>query len=71
MRPYDLYLFVVLELETVSHLHLCHSQTTWRDDFIAKLTKRLKDTSTAADLRCTIVKGSYPATRTNPILPLK
>jgi hypothetical protein len=27
------------------------------DQFIAKLTKHLKDASTAADLQCTIVKG--------------
>jgi hypothetical protein len=38
-------------------LYLCHSRTNWREQFIDKLTKHLKDASTAADLRC-IVEGS-------------
>jgi hypothetical protein len=46
-----------IQLETVCHLYLCHSRTNWRDQFINKLTKHLKDASTAADLRCTIVEG--------------
>jgi hypothetical protein len=46
-----------IQPETAPHLYLCHSQTTWRDQFIAKLTKDLKNVSTAAALRCTIVEG--------------
>jgi hypothetical protein len=47
-----------IQPETVPHLYLCHYyRTTWRDQFITRLTKHLKDTSTGADLRCTIVKG--------------
>jgi hypothetical protein len=38
-------------------LYLCDSRKNWRDQFIAKLTKHLKDASTAADLRRTIVEG--------------
>jgi hypothetical protein len=46
-----------IQPETVRHLYLCHSRTNWRDQFSAKLTKHLKDASTAANLRCTIVEG--------------
>jgi hypothetical protein len=46
-----------IHLETIRHLYPCHSTTNWRDQFIDKLTKHLKDASTAADLRCTIADG--------------
>jgi hypothetical protein len=46
-----------IQLETTRHLYLCHSRTLWRDQFIDKLTKHLKDATSAADLRCTIVEG--------------
>jgi hypothetical protein len=46
-----------IQLETTRHLYLCHSITLWRDQFIDKLTKHLKDASTATDLRCIIVEG--------------
>jgi hypothetical protein len=46
-----------IQPETVPHLYLCHSRTTSRDQFIAQLAKHLKDATTAADLRCTIVNG--------------
>jgi hypothetical protein len=46
-----------IQLETSRHLYHCHSRTLWRDQFIDKLTKHLKDATTAADLRCTIVEG--------------
>jgi hypothetical protein len=35
----------------------CTSATFWRDQFIDKLAKYLKDATTAADLRCTIIEG--------------
>jgi hypothetical protein len=43
--------------ESVPHLYLCHSRANWRDQFIDKFTRHLKDASTAAGLRCTIVEG--------------
>jgi hypothetical protein len=46
-----------IQLKTTRHLYLCHSRTNWRDQFIDKLTKHLKDATSAADLRCTIVEG--------------
>jgi hypothetical protein len=48
-----------IQPETVPHLYLCHSRTTWRDQFIAQLAKNLKDASTAADRRYTIVNGIH------------
>jgi hypothetical protein len=48
-----------IESATVPHLYLGHSRTTWRDQFIAQLTEHLKETSTAADLRCNIVEGIH------------
>jgi hypothetical protein len=54
-----------IEPKTVRHLYLCHSRTNWRDQFIDKLTKHLKDASTAADLRCTIVEGIQKWFRTD------
>jgi hypothetical protein len=45
-----------IQPETVPHLYLCHSRTTWRNQFIAQLTQHLKDTFNAADLRCTIIR---------------
>ena len=43
--------------ETGPHLYLYQSRTTWRDQFITQLHKHLIDASTAADLRCIIVRG--------------
>jgi hypothetical protein len=57
-----------LQPETVRHLFLCHSRTNWRDQFIDKLTKRLKDASTTADLRCNIVEDIQKCFRTDDAL---
>jgi hypothetical protein len=46
-----------IQPETVPHLYLCYSRTSWRDQFIAQFTVSLKDISTTADLRRTIVYG--------------
>jgi hypothetical protein len=55
-----------IQPEKVRHyLYLCHSRTNWRDQFIDKLTKHLKDASTAADLRCSIVEGIQKWFRTD------
>jgi hypothetical protein len=45
------------QTETNTHLYTCQSRTAWRKQFITQLRKHLIDTSTAADLRCSIVEG--------------
>jgi hypothetical protein len=55
-----------IQPETVRrHLYLCHSRTNWRNQFIEKLTKNLKDASTIADLRCTNIEGIQKSFRTD------
>jgi hypothetical protein len=55
----DWYLPEVNSTRDVPHLYLCHSRTTWRDQFIAQLMKHLKDASTTGDLRYTIVNDIH------------
>jgi hypothetical protein len=43
--------------ETNTHLYTCQARTDWRNQLITQLRKHLIDTSTAADLRCSIVEG--------------
>jgi hypothetical protein len=45
------------EIETVPHLYRCQSRAQWRNRFLIHLQVHLKETDTAADIRCTITKG--------------
>jgi hypothetical protein len=45
------------EIETVPHLYRCQARSQWRHRFLIHLTEHLKETNTAADLCCIIIKG--------------
>ena len=45
------------EIETVPHLYRCEARAEWRHRFLIHLQGHLQGTDTAADIRCTIVKG--------------
>jgi hypothetical protein len=45
------------EIETVPHLYRCQAREPWRHWFLIHLLGHLKETKTAADIRCKIIKG--------------
>jgi hypothetical protein len=45
------------EIETVPHLYRCEALADWRHRFLIHLHGHLKETKTAADIRCIIIKG--------------
>ena len=45
------------EIETVPHLYRCEARAAWRHRFLIHLHEHLKETKTAADIRCIITKG--------------
>ena len=45
------------EIETVPHLYRCPARAPWRHRFLIHLHGHLKETKTAADIRCIIIKG--------------
>jgi hypothetical protein len=45
------------EIETVPHLYRCEARAAWRHRFLIHLHGHLKETKTAADIRCIITKG--------------
>ena len=45
------------DIETVPHLYRCEARSAWRQRFVIHLHGHLKETKTAADIRCIIIKG--------------
>ena len=45
------------EVDTVPHLYRCHVRGPWRHRFLIHLHGHLRETKTAADIRCIILKG--------------
>ena len=45
------------DIETVPHLYRCQVRQPWRQRFLIHLHGHLRETKTAADIRCIIIKG--------------